>query len=87
MLINHDEKYDVLSLSFAENSHSYGCDEHDGIVVFRNMQSDEITGVMIYDFTRRYNDRTIMKINFPFQIDFEKDVMPYMPARHTNTYK
>lgn len=49
MVLSYDEKYDILYLSFFDRSRSYG-DEEDGIVIMRDMETDEITGITIYDF-------------------------------------
>ncbi|MCL2171114.1 MAG: hypothetical protein FWB71_03080 [Defluviitaleaceae bacterium] len=76
LTLNYDKKYDVLYLGVADNSNSYGAEESNNMNVFRDVDSDCITGFVIFGFMDKYNGRSLPPINEPFAIDYEKDVMP-----------
>lgn len=44
--IDYDDKNDVLYISFVVNSMSYG-DEYGGVVIMKDMKTDDITGLTI----------------------------------------
>ncbi len=65
-----DDKFDILMIMFTDNSNSYATESRNGIEVFRNIDSKEITAIMIYDFCKRYNNNSLGKVSFPIDIDF-----------------
>jgi len=75
MRVTLDREFDILSLSFVDNARSYGGEEYDGIVVFHDMDSDAITGIMIYDFMKRYNNHSIKNVKLPVEVDFDNDII------------
>lgn len=57
LYINHtadyDEKNDILFVHLSpDNSNSYGEEIDKNIIIMRDMDSDEITGVMLYGFNK-----------------------------------
>ena len=47
MKYNYDSKYDILSIAIEDKSNSYCEDDGTGIVVSRDMDTNEVTGIMI----------------------------------------
>ena len=50
---SYDSKFDVFYLSIADKSHSYGDTGDNGVVISRDMDTEIITGAIIYDFKKR----------------------------------
>jgi len=53
-MLNYDKQNDMLYVSIADNSNSYGADEVKNITVFRDVDSDNVTGFMVFDFIRNF---------------------------------
>lgn len=53
MKIQYDEKNDILYISISNMNNSYGEDDGDGNVVFRDVSTEQISGVTIFDFTNK----------------------------------
>ena len=70
MILNLDTKYDVLYVTIADRSHSYGDESDDGVVTMRDMTTDEITGFIIFDFMKKYKAGILPKLNLPIKIIF-----------------
>lgn len=51
--IDYDCLNDVLNIKFADTSNSYGDEIQDGIVVLRDLDTEEVTGVTIFYYERR----------------------------------
>lgn len=51
--INYDAQNDVLYISFGEPRPSYSDTYEDGIYIRYDMDTDELTGITILDFTKR----------------------------------
>lgn len=66
--INYDKANDVLYYSCGDNSNSYGDEDPDNIVVMRDMNTDEVTGVTILDFLKMYkqNDNRLKDVPLVF---------------------
>jgi hypothetical protein len=69
LILNHDDEFDILSISFDNNGSSYVDESYDGIEVFHDMETDQITGLLIYDFLKRYTNKSLFKVRFPVEID------------------
>lgn len=67
--IDYDEKFDVLYISIDEPKPSYGEEDYEGIIIRRNLENDDITGVTIIDYRKRNKD--IIKTYLPFILDFD----------------
>ena len=50
--ISYDSKFDVMYYTFGDTSNVYGDDETDGIVVMRDIDSNEVKGYTIMGFKR-----------------------------------
>jgi len=76
LTLNYDRHNDVLYLGVSDNSNSYNSEENNNINVFRDVDSDCITGFVIFGFMRKFNTHTLPPICDPFPIDYENDVVP-----------
>ena len=77
--LNYDSKYDILNIIWSDSSNSIGCDEYDGLVVMRDFESKEITGLMLYDFVNKYKSGRLPDFPDGISINVEKDVIPAFP--------
>lgn len=76
--LDYDEEFDVLYISFGTPRPSYGEEDTPGIVVLRDIHTDEITGVTIFDFKQRLEDGTIKDLKLPVNIDFTSDAFAFV---------
>ncbi|WP_050640986.1 MULTISPECIES: hypothetical protein [Clostridia] len=63
--VSYDPECDILNCTFSNQHNSYGDEDPDNIVVFRDLITDEITGIKILDIKKMYasqdNRLTIVK--------------------------
>jgi|GEM_PF-2280679 len=79
--LNYDSSSDVLYIGLADKSNSYGDEVANGYVLLIDNDTDEITGLTIFDFMYRYNNGILTTVSLPVHIDYTNDVVPYiMPA-------
>ena len=78
LTLNYDSEYDVLYVGVDDNSSSYGAEEANGINVFRDVNSDCITGFVIFEFMSKFESRALPPIIDPLIIDYENDVIPFI---------
>lgn len=74
--INLDKKNDVLYITTDDMRESYGDEIENGLVVFRDLSTEQITGVTVFDFLKKYQKNEIDSIKLPIDIDFKRDVYP-----------
>lgn len=53
--VSYDNVFDVLYLKFKSTSNSYGDETIDYLVIFKDIDTDEITGLTIFDFKKLYD--------------------------------
>lgn len=75
MVIDFDAKNDVLYIVLTPSHLSYG-EDRDGVVIMRDVDTDEITGLTIFDFKRKYNNNSLSDELLPKRFSFGKDVYP-----------
>ena len=51
--LHYDDQYDILYIGIADKRNSVGCEEHDGMIVLRDLLTNEVTGLTITSFTTR----------------------------------
>lgn len=78
LALNYDKNYDVLYMGVADNSNSYGADMENDINVFRDVDTDAITGFVIFGFMNKFNNHSLPLISEPLAIDFSNDVIPHI---------
>ena len=76
--VDYDTKYDVLYIMLSDTSNSYGDEDPDGIVVFKDIDTDQITGVTIFDFSTRFSNPAMLKCVLPSSINFNADILPLL---------
>ena len=74
--INYDWQFDVLYLDIADNSQSCGAETINGVNIFRDLVSDDVTGFIIFDFVEKYRNKRLISIPFAPNINIAKDVFP-----------
>ena len=74
--LNYDSEFDILRICFDDAKSSCGCEEYDGLVVFRSNASRAISSFMIYDFLYRYKNNQLPVFPDAIVIDVERDVLP-----------
>ena len=52
--LDYDDDHDIMYIKFKDMGNSYGDEIENGVVVSKDMKSDEITGIMLFDFDKRY---------------------------------
>lgn len=70
------QKNDVLYIATDDMRESYGDEIENGLVVFRDLSTERITGVTVFDFLKKYQKNEIDSIKLPIDIDFKRDVYP-----------
>lgn len=65
-----DRKNDILYIKINDTSNSYGDEVENGVVILKDIEDDEVTGVTIFDFLQKYKDGRIKKLKLPVNIDF-----------------
>lgn len=68
--INYDANNDVLYISFGEPRPSYSDTYGEGIYIRYDMQTDELTGITILDFTKRADE--LKRLRLPGDFDFNQ---------------
>lgn len=75
MKINYDNRFDTLCVVLSDNSNSYGDDTLNNIILMRDMDTDEITGVTILSFLKKYHSGALSQLpDLGFSI--ETDILP-----------
>ena len=74
--IVYDKQFDVLYLDIADNSQSCGAEIINGVDIFRDLISDDVTGFIIFGFMKRYKNGNLLSIPLAPNIDITKDVIP-----------
>lgn len=54
--LRYNKNLDVLSVHYKDPSNSYGDEEPDNIVLFRDFDTGELTGVTVLSFLEMYNN-------------------------------
>ena len=76
MKVDYDKRFDTLYIAFADKSNSYGDDSADDIILMRDIDSDQITGVTVLSFRKKYQSHTLPQLPKSLGISLEKDVAP-----------
>lgn len=76
MMINYDERFDVLYVGIKDRSNSYGDESQNDILYLRDFRSDEITGFTIFNFLMKVKNNTLPVLPKELDISFSKDIIP-----------
>ena len=67
---NYDKKHDILYISIGTPKSSYGEEEIEGIILRKDMNTDELNGITIIDFMKRLTSKDNNLNNLPIKLDF-----------------
>lgn len=84
--LNYDSKFDILYARSSNYSPSYG-DEVDGIVTLYSIESDEITGMIIYSVKKRLQEGSIDINSLPFPLDLTSAQIRSLISKPDNGFK
>ena len=56
MKIRYDSQYDVLYCNLVDNANDYSASTDGSVETFRDVDTDEVTGYVIYDFKEWLNE-------------------------------
>lgn len=69
LAINYDKKFDILYARYPGSGHSYGEEDPDGIITYRNIEDDSITGIAIYEARDRITHGKIELKSLPVSLE------------------
>ncbi len=72
MRIYYDEDGDFLQIMFREPREDYGDHVTKDIVFFRDVETDEIIGIGIFNFKKHSKDLKNVLVNLPVRVDLER---------------
>ena len=67
----YDSKFDVMYISFCEAGNSYGDDALPGVILRRDIVTDEITGYTITRFKEMYNNKQLPLLPPTFPLTYD----------------
>lgn len=84
--LNYDAKYDILYARFSDYSPSYG-DEDDGVVTYYSIETDDITGMAIYNIKEKILAGRINGSLLPIPIDLNATAIQRLLHKPEKGYK
>ena len=75
---NYDKHFDTLRVFYNNGDESYGDDTENGIILLRNMKTEEITGFTIFHFMYKYRNALLPSLPNSVHCSFERDIIPYL---------
>lgn len=76
MKFDYDRRFDTLYIALGDKSNSYGDDSLDGAILMRDMETEDITGITILSFLKKYRSHLIPKLPDSLEISIEDDIIP-----------
>jgi len=70
-VITYDQKSDSLFIKVSDNSNSYCSDTVDGVNIFRDIESEQITGFLVFAFKKKAADNSLPLFLCDYGIDFQ----------------
>lgn len=67
---DYDERHDVLYIALGDRSNSYGDDEN-GLIYLKDIDTDELTGITILSFLRKYQEKSLPCLPQQCQFSYE----------------
>jgi len=74
--LNYDSKYDILYIGIGDRRNSSAAEEYDGLVILRDDDTNDITGVTIMGFMRRLKTDSMPKFPSGIFINIDNDILP-----------
>lgn len=75
IITNYDDEFDVLYSRKKTKNPTYGDEDDNGIVTLRRISDDEVMGVIIYDFKKRFHDGELDISLLPFPLDMDSPII------------
>lgn len=76
MKTDYDKRYDTLYVAFSDNSNSYGDDSLNDVILMRDLFTDDITGITILSFLKKYRSNSLPELPIDLGLSIEKDILP-----------
>ena len=67
---DYDKSNDILYCSFADKSNSYGDEDPDGIVIMRDIDSNNVTGITVFHIIKMLTDEDSRLLFLEKYIDY-----------------
>lgn len=74
--VDYDSRFDTLYVAVGDKSNSYGDEDLEGIILMRDMETDDITGFTVLSFFRKLSLKALPKLPQSLNLSFEKDILP-----------
>lgn len=68
MRIYYDDEGDYLEIFIGEPRPNYGEDIASGVTIFKDEETDEVTGIGIINFRKKTKSLKDIELNLPFKI-------------------
>lgn len=74
--INYDKTYDIMYVSVGNKANSYGDEKIDGLVIMKDLDTDEITGFTVFGFKKRLEEGSLYDLTISDDINLRsmKDI-------------
>lgn len=69
LTINYDKRHDILYARDIDAGYSYGEEENDGTILYKDINTDILTGIAIYSISKKLNDNTFNLSALPIPLD------------------
>ena len=76
---HYDEKGDVLYISNPSLEGSIGHEDENRVILFRNKQTNAVTGLVIINYAKKLRENELATLNFPPEIPYEKVIQYQLP--------
>ena len=73
--VNYDDRFDILYFSIADTSNSYGDQIDSHMILLKDLNTDEITGVTIYGYKRFFTSDLNAKQKLSKYISLPKEYL------------
>lgn len=80
MKFDYDKKFDTLYVALGDRRNSYGDDSLNGVVLMRDIDTDDIRGITILKFLKKFETKSIPVLPNGLNRLIEKDIAPLVQA-------
>lgn len=86
-MVVYNSRYDVLYLMFSDDGNSYGDDLLYGVVVYRDIDTEEITGYTFTHFFSMYWNDELPELPDNFNVTYEEIIIRLFKERMNSNRK
>lgn len=76
MKLDYDNAHDTLYVALGDKANSYGDDSLGDVILMRDIETDDITGITILSFLKKCKSKKIPKLPSSLNLSIEKDILP-----------